>query len=84
MNKKSFIYEDLPPTLEWRRKLMTIQSCIARYGKHIEAFRADIKIAPMIRVNYNEKLCDSKLPAEEEEEDKKRIVEEFSLLGSLS
>lgn len=32
---------------------MTIQTCISRYGKYIEAFRGDIVIAPMIRVNYN-------------------------------
>ena len=53
IEKQSFNFEELPPTLLWRKKLMAIQFCITRYGKHIEAFRPDIKIAPMIRVNYN-------------------------------
>ena len=44
---------------------MTIQFCIMRYSKHIEGLKADLRITPMIRVNYNEKLCDSKLPPEE-------------------
>lgn len=43
-NGFKFGHEKEPPTLEWRRKLMTIQTCITRYGKHIEAFRPDLKI----------------------------------------
>lgn len=36
---KGFAYQGEPPTLNWREKLMTIQTCITRYGKHIEAFK---------------------------------------------
>ena len=45
MNMESgFSYHQEPPTLVWRKKLMTIQTCIMRYGKHIEAFKSDLKI----------------------------------------
>lgn len=32
---------------------MTVYTCITRYGKHIEAFKVDMKVPEMIRVNYN-------------------------------
>jgi GTP1/Obg family GTP-binding protein len=43
-----------PNTLDIRRRLMEIRSCIGRYAKHIEALRADAKISEMPRINYNE------------------------------
>lgn len=57
---------DKPSSLEIRRRLMTIRSCIARYAKHIDAFRPDTKLQEMPRVNYNETRCDTALsgPAE--------------------
>lgn len=45
---------------------MTIQFCIMRYSKHIEALKPDIKTPTMIRVTYNLKNPDTKLPPEEE------------------
>lgn len=40
---------------------MTIQFCIMRYSKHIEALKPDLKINPMIRVTYNLKNPEAKL-----------------------
>lgn len=74
---------NIPPTLEWRRKLMTLYSCITRYGKHIEAFKPDLKIAEMIRVTYLETTPECKLTPEEEENDKKLKLEELQALGKL-
>lgn len=51
--KNDFKCHSNPPTLEWRKKLMTIYTCITRYGKHIEAFKSDLKITEMLRINYN-------------------------------
>jgi hypothetical protein len=35
---------------------MTLSTCIDRYSKHLEALKKDLKIKPMIRVNYDENL----------------------------
>lgn len=58
---KSFKHQVMPDFLLWRKKLMTVQFCIMRYSKHIEAFKPDLKINAMIRVNYNLKNPDAKL-----------------------
>ena len=44
---------------------MSISSCITRYGKHIEAFKNDFKVIPMIRVTYSKKEHNCKLTAGE-------------------
>lgn len=44
---------------------MTVQSCILRYCKHIEALKPDLKIPTMIRVNYNLSLPEAKLTPQE-------------------
>lgn len=59
--KSGFEHKEFPELLDWRKKLMTIQFCVMRYSKHIEAIKPDIKIAAMIRVNYNLKNPDCKL-----------------------
>ena len=45
---------------------MTIQTCITRYGRHIEAFKPDLKVEAMERVNYDETQSSAKLTPEEE------------------
>lgn len=64
MAKSNFSQKDFPELLAWRKKLMTIQFCIIRYSKHIEAIKTDLKIAAMVRVNYNLKNPDPKLASE--------------------
>lgn len=45
---------------------MTVQFCIMRYSKHIEALKPDLKINPMIRVTYNLKNPEAKLTPEQQ------------------
>ena len=40
---------------------MTLQFCIARYSKHIDALKPDLKVPIMIRVNYNLNIPEAKL-----------------------
>jgi hypothetical protein len=40
---------------------MSLQYCIMRYSKHIEALKPEMKISAMIRVTYNLKIPDVKL-----------------------
>lgn len=40
-------------SLELRKILMTVQTCIMRYAQHLEALVPNLKIKPMSRVNYN-------------------------------
>jgi hypothetical protein len=47
--------------------LMTIQTCISRYARHIEALLPNLKIKPIIRVNYNEEIPEINLASEHEE-----------------
>jgi hypothetical protein len=37
---------------------MTVQTCITKYVKHIEGLVPNIKIKPMVRVNYDESIPD--------------------------
>ena len=62
---------------------MTIYTCISRYGKHIEAFKSDMKAPEMIRVNYNEDIPECKLAADDEQSDKSLKEEELTHLGKL-
>ena len=52
-NSKGFKFIDRPSTLDWRRKLMTLFTCIEKYAKHLEALKKELKIKPMVRVNYD-------------------------------
>jgi hypothetical protein len=69
--------------LLWRQKLMTIQTCIFKYAKHIEAIVPNCKARAMPRITRLEGVSDALLTPEEEEEDKKKIVEELRQLGPL-
>ena len=77
MRFKTENYEK-PKTLEWRKQLMTVYSCIQKYAKHIEAIKPDIEIKAMIRVNYDESLADCSLRAGSEEADQKLLGKELS------
>lgn len=68
-----FRYKQQPHTLKWRSLSMTVQTCIVRYAKHIEALNANLKVNQMMRVNYDESQSECALPSASEEEDKKRI-----------
>ena len=55
------------PLIEWRQKLMTLQTCIVRYAKHIEALVPNCKARSMPRVTRQEGVADALLAADEEE-----------------
>ena len=76
-------YPHQPEILEWRAKLVTIQSCIVRYGKHIEAMVNPLAARALPRFTLQEGPSDALLPAAEEEEDKKRQESELKQLGPL-
>ena len=63
---------------------MTLQTCIVRYARHIEAIVPNCKARVMPRVTRREGVSDALLAAEEEEEDKKKQQEELGHLGPLA
>jgi hypothetical protein len=62
---------------------MTLQSCIVRYARQIDGVVNPCKARIMPRVTYNEAVADVILPPDEEEQDKKRLVDELLQLGPL-
>jgi golgin subfamily A member 4 len=70
--------------LEWRQQLITLQSCMVRYAKHIEAIVPNCQAKPMPRITRKEGVASTLLAAEEEEEDKKKVLEELAKLGPLA
>ena len=63
---------------------MTLQVCIARYAKHLEAIVPNCKARSMPRITRIEGVADALVTPDEEEEDKKRQQEELKWLGPLS
>lgn len=61
---------------------MTLGTCIDKYAKHLEALKQDLKIKPMIRVNYDETLPDCTMV--NGEDDKKLMAQELKSLGPLA
>jgi hypothetical protein len=52
-------------SLEIRKILMTLRTCMERYGNHIEAFKEDNKMTEMIRVTYIEEILEIEVPEED-------------------
>lgn len=63
---------------------MSLQTCIVRYAKHMEAIVPNCKARSMPRITRIEGVADALITVEEEEEDKKRQQEELQQLGPLS
>ena len=51
-SKNSIHYPEKPAFNQWRQKFMTLQSCIVRYARHIDAIVNPCKARIMPRVTY--------------------------------
>lgn len=60
-------YPQKPSFISWRQKLMTLQTCIVRYAKHIEAIVPNCKARTMPRITRLEGISDALLTPEEED-----------------
>jgi len=70
-------FSKMKPTfsLQMRKILMSLRSCIARYAAHIEALKPTQPVGDMPRITYNEEKFDL-IPEEKEAEE---VYQGFSL-----
>jgi len=66
-----------------RKNLMAVRSCIARYAIHVDAIKKDCPVEAMPRITFNEERLGIAVTASEVEEDKVTKEAELELLGPL-
>jgi len=67
VNRDFFLNEKSELSLKIRKILMTLRTCMEKYGNHIDAFKEDNKMTEMIRVTYNENLLEIAILEEDQE-----------------
>lgn len=84
--KENFqLYAKMTPsfTLQLRRLLMSLLTCIRRYATHIEALKPDARIQDMPRITYLETKFDTVLEPDEQDHDRKQIELDLETMGPL-